>query len=672
MPIPSNRWIALGAQPYGGTNFNAPQLANTFAALRGYSVAGLADGAQYTVHGGAAYNDGLQGNFYYLSTSVAADDGFNVIKPTVGAGRWLRKNLENNSVNANQLVALAVGTAALAAESVTEAKIIREFRTLMVPSVAALRAMSFPTALTNQRVRVLGFYAPGDKGGQLLYIDKADAVSVDNSLSVYVAADATRLKSVDEIFDPKRCGAKFDGTTDDTTAFLNCLNVANGRKVKLPAGIIRITAPLSGTTSLNINIEGYSPCYLSHADPIATAIDTYSSDYNAFDASKLTGYSVIKCDNCNLIGAPDSASMNASNKLRSLTDCFIWGTNGAKIGVYSTGSDSVIKNCTFALFASFGVLTRGQITSFYGRIGFLDCGWNVAGSGSATYPNTYYSGCAMLHASNILANDYTTLTPGYRPTSLTIDTIFMLTRQHTGANKSGLRGLQACGLLSSTINSLGGYTGNFLTICNGTQINGHHVENYAASGLIAADATPCAMLFLECGLSLGSGYAANVTVPTKPAIVFNGGANAGISWQSTNSSTGVPSVAGVSRSNLSKQITTITPGGTDYYDFANVVTPDTGFVGFIAASLVKVADYRNYTRTFFATANHEAGVSGYQIMAGSQIATNTTNTGAFTAVITQTWNGGNLRIGITWGASMAAATAWQLDVGLFGTNSLTA
>ena len=42
--------------------------------------------------GGIAPNDGDQGSFYWSSTSTAADDGVDIIKPTdiTGAGRWLR------------------------------------------------------------------------------------------------------------------------------------------------------------------------------------------------------------------------------------------------------------------------------------------------------------------------------------------------------------------------------------------------------------------------------------------------------------------------------------------------------------------------------------------------------------------------------------------------------
>lgn len=62
----------------------------SYAILRAASVAGVATGTQAGVNGRATAGDGGGGVFYYDATSVAADDGWKVLRPTVGAGAWIR------------------------------------------------------------------------------------------------------------------------------------------------------------------------------------------------------------------------------------------------------------------------------------------------------------------------------------------------------------------------------------------------------------------------------------------------------------------------------------------------------------------------------------------------------------------------------------------------------
>lgn len=241
MPLPGSRLTALGIQPFGGTNWNAPQNIATFAALRALSVAGLADTASVNVQGGAAFNDGKQGNFRYSSISVVADDNQDVIQPAVGAGRWLR-----NKTDAAQI----------APEGVAKTQIKREFRTLMVPTVADLEAMTFADSFTNERVHVLGYYAPGDGGGQYVYIDKADVATARNGVKVFVAADGTRLKSTNELTSAlKQGGAKGDGITDDTARIVAVFAAyATGDKITTGAGNFKLTSKVD-ITSKNLSVD---------------------------------------------------------------------------------------------------------------------------------------------------------------------------------------------------------------------------------------------------------------------------------------------------------------------------------------------------------------------------------------------------------------------------------
>lgn len=82
-----------GQGTVGADNFNTyEQTCDVFAELRAF--VGL-PGIQVFARGGEEIADGLQGAFYWNSTSTASDDGVNFIKPpaTGGAGTpgcWVR------------------------------------------------------------------------------------------------------------------------------------------------------------------------------------------------------------------------------------------------------------------------------------------------------------------------------------------------------------------------------------------------------------------------------------------------------------------------------------------------------------------------------------------------------------------------------------------------------
>lgn len=73
---------------------NALKSYDVFSSVRAANVPALAAGQTLIidVEGGASVGDGLGGEFYWSASSVAADDGSTVIKPTAGgaSGRYLR------------------------------------------------------------------------------------------------------------------------------------------------------------------------------------------------------------------------------------------------------------------------------------------------------------------------------------------------------------------------------------------------------------------------------------------------------------------------------------------------------------------------------------------------------------------------------------------------------
>lgn len=476
-----------------------------------------------------------------------------------------------------------------------------------------------------------------------------------------------KLRDVVSVLD---FGAVGDGLVDDTSVIHNALIAANGRPVMFPAGkIYRITQPLTAASVSQIRVMGEGPANFSHQD-ISTLIDIYSSSYaNLASTAPLAGVAAIKCDGCNLIGTPDSVSAVGADgtKLRALENVFVYGVNAAKTGVYITGSDVIIRGCTFALFEQFGILMRGQIASSFTDNAFIDCGWNLGASGSVTYPNTYYSGCAILILANKTANDYTTVGAD-RASTLELINNFVWIRNDTSTTKSGFRAVQAQGLLSADFSEFGAYTGSLFTLCDGLNFDGYHLENYSTSGFNIGDGTPYAFYGYNIQALIGGGYAAHMNNTNLGNEIFlDGSGTSGINQTSTQLNRGYPITNGKSITDLRKTISIVTPGGTDIYTFSNVLSPSDAFMGVVMAACVRLLDFANYSRGAWITGTHRAGGGGWQPMTAVQIAQNTSLGAGFEAVLTPSFNNGDLQISIQWGASWGAATQFRLDVGLFGT-----
>lgn len=460
-------------------------------------------------------------------------------------------------------------------------------------------------------------------------------------------------------------------TMDVSAAIISALDYANGRRVYAPAGVYRITRPITNTIAGHIRLVGAGWSFLSHDGAAGVIANTNSSAYTDLPAAAMaTTHTVFLCDGCNLVGAPDGASMNASDKLRELRDCIAWGKSGAKIGVYARGSDTVIDGVTFVLFEMFGVLSRAQIVSKLGAIATIDCGWNLAASGTIGYPNTYYSGCGILIAANVSPNDYTTVSPASRPTSLELSgPFFFWMRNHTAQNKSGLRGMHAHGLVSANVNSLAGYTGCFFNICTGMQLDGYYIENFSVAGVSAGDAAPRAMYFVNCLAQLGQGYLVNSGSQAQTIAELNTGTN-GINHRVVRPDNyGTVRTPGPFKPNNTLTVAVGTPGSTVNYTFANMLSNTQAVAGILAVSVIGVDNFINYVRAFFLVANHRAGASGWQPMVSNQLyAQAPANiTGNYAATIgAPTWNGGDLIIPITWGSGWSASTQFQIDLAIVG------
>lgn len=143
-------------------------------------------------------------------------------------------------------------------ESVGESPLQGAFRSRAQASVALMKAQSYANAKQDDRVELLGYYAAGDGGDGLFYVDKDDTTTADNGGTVIVANDGTRLKRV-SYCGPRGFGAKGDWNgstgTDDTTAITSWIaNAPNYTKIKFDNGWYRTTARIP-ITSKNIAID---------------------------------------------------------------------------------------------------------------------------------------------------------------------------------------------------------------------------------------------------------------------------------------------------------------------------------------------------------------------------------------------------------------------------------
>ncbi|MFM0300020.1 glycosyl hydrolase family 28-related protein [Paraburkholderia sediminicola] len=109
---------------------------------------------------------------------------------------------------------------------------------VVVSNIAGLRSLlkiGTPTAL------VLGYYASGDGGGGVYYLNPSDTTSADNGGTIIVANDGGRwhLQAIGPV-SVRQFGAKGDGSTDDTARLQAALN-AGLLSLYVPDGIFLTT-----------------------------------------------------------------------------------------------------------------------------------------------------------------------------------------------------------------------------------------------------------------------------------------------------------------------------------------------------------------------------------------------------------------------------------------------
>lgn len=93
-----------------------------------------------------------------------------------------------------------------------------------VSTIAALRAVA---STGRNRVMVAGYYAPGDGGGGLYWLDTSDTTTADNGGTVIVSSAGGRWKLAGQrVVTPRQFGARADGVANDAAALSAAISVA--------------------------------------------------------------------------------------------------------------------------------------------------------------------------------------------------------------------------------------------------------------------------------------------------------------------------------------------------------------------------------------------------------------------------------------------------------------
>lgn len=485
------------------------------------------------------------------------------------------------------------------------------------------------------------------------------------------AVERTIDGKLKEVISVKDFGAIGDGTTDDTAAIKAALTAADGGFVFVPTGIYRITSPLDTGVTAQIRLIGPSSAFFSHGFVATAKSGTTDFTETCIDpaANLAKRFATIKCDNTNLLGALDGASVGSKSTLRHLENLCVYGVNGAKMGAYLQPQDALIQNCHFALFEWFGVCIRGGITSTINKCSFSDNGWNLSHSGSASYPATYLSGCAINVVSNYIASDFATVVSPNAATTLSIENVFVWVRAWTGTNQSGYRGLQVHMCRGLNVDNFGSYTGNYFYFAQGS-VNNIYVENYATKGLTTSDNDPRCIYSFNSSLSLNTSFTTNNAVPSVPPIYVNPSAQ-------SDSPNVVQLVSGKQTATLNgaitgrwdAEITTTTPGSTVTYNlYPNTLPPTVGFTGFLIVRLVKDVDIKDYYYACFFVHKHNAGGAGVRIGSPVSVATGGSLAGFYAATLSALTlaSNGSIQFDVTWGGGWSASEKWRVNFALIG------
>lgn len=276
----------------------------------------------------------------------------------------------------------------------------------------------------------------------------------------------------------------------------------------------------SGFTSANTNASYEVTNYIINPAAGAT-FNQFTPPYWITRAYSIILFSPA-ADDC-LFGQADTGSAYGfESQLCSLKNLVLWGgTAHALMGIH-TRSFNVIEECTFVMFAYFGVLYRavGDNVS-QKRVSYMDNGYaltptNTTVSGWGHYPH-YQAGAAICvsNTGGDLTGPYTTFgvyagtyqqTNYYLPTQISIRDVTIWVRSYWAANKWGYAGIQLYATGDCLLENVQSVSG--LAAFNArVHLESCHFETYSTVGLNAADTTNVACaLFWESFVGVNDGW----------------------------------------------------------------------------------------------------------------------------------------------------------------------
>lgn len=170
------------------------------------------------------------------------------------------------------------------AEVASEAAAAADSNFKRAVSITQLRL--FPKNTSFNTAVLLGYYAEGDGGGGLYYLDLTDTTSTDNGSTVIVAADGGRWKLASQgRVSAKQMGAKGDNVTNDYTSLQTMFS--NGKVgYSIPAGTY------SFGTGLVVDYSPASPAFPTPGTPSQRVDIRGESIGNTILAYSGTGYAI--------------------------------------------------------------------------------------------------------------------------------------------------------------------------------------------------------------------------------------------------------------------------------------------------------------------------------------------------------------------------------------------
>lgn len=202
-----------------------------------------------------------------------------------------------------RVLLLLAGGAGLGATLGRSARKVAEPPSEVLGTVSALRSLDKTAFAANAAVTVQGYYAPGDGGGGVFYLDRSDAVTPDNGGTV-IAPDTGRgrwCRVLNGFISPEMFGARGDGTSDDYGAFkaLAAYVSAGGcpQIVFSPHKIYYWDQYVDGSHSPVTDIEFIGVNGLDLDGAGSTILVKGSFNRSARDIRSLNGLVLIRCHN---------------------------------------------------------------------------------------------------------------------------------------------------------------------------------------------------------------------------------------------------------------------------------------------------------------------------------------------------------------------------------------